>query len=201
MPIAAQDDPTKKSTLITDLLITSCICYVTGRQIRNAPLIPEKGYSLTGLAQDLLIGFAVNSCVTICHEGGHALAYKIVFDVWPKNVTVGSSNPNDRELFSLCNGKMSVRGYSPIEAVTTFREHHLAHNKKRSALVFAAGALCGAGFYYALKYALKCYCSNGQPMTYLYFCDAQPLLELAGGFLTVDVPGTDAYNIATALTK
>lgn len=190
-----------------DIPIILFLCYVTGRQFRNARIFPNITDSLIRLCGDIIVGFTVNFLTMICHEAGHAIFQRLLFNSWPESVSLGSSYPDDCALLPLFGEKIIIRGFNPFAGFTKYSRGEIPPNDIKKIPVLAAGSLCGIIGYYLMK---MCYLTLFAPHKnfqrgvidiMLIPFQTTILLELINLLLDYDSPGTDAYGIVTILTQ
>ncbi|MCL5437059.1 MAG: hypothetical protein M1549_04250 [Candidatus Dependentiae bacterium] len=139
------------------LALTIAISYATGRQVRGAgwPTLDELYSRWTPLTipGDILLGYLVNMLTTLCHECGHAAAYRVFYGKWPESVTIGTCNSNAPAIISLFGGKLALRGLN-FSGATTYDGDGIDPREARSLSVFAAGGISGIAGYHLLKKAV-----------------------------------------------
>lgn len=207
-PFSAQCLYTKK-TEQNNALVIILICYLTGRQVRSACIVPTEDESITGILRDIAVGYATNSFITICHEAGHAIICRLCLGVWPDNISLGSSCHDGPVLLSFFDGKICLRGLNPLEGITTFPKNAAPFTRPRALPVFAAGSIFGIASYYGLKKLISNLYKQPEPIYHddferIFFaildtCQVSVIFELGNLITAYDTPGTDAYNIATTL--
>lgn len=132
------------SSLLLTMAMMTPICLMMGRDLRGNTILPKLCESISfETVRDIAFGYLGFLLMTLFHECGHAIAFKLLYGA-QSTIVLGSLTGDDPEFFSCFNHALSIQGFHPARGLTSYMMEDWENiTPIKNIWVSVAGPLCG----------------------------------------------------------